>query len=297
MIPNLGETTMRSRLSERRATTHGCTSGRGRLLVLLSGAAIAVTLTACASAEPPAEQPAPSTPATGSVAPRGVSGLIAAAQDGQLQVQSTDAQTTVRYTAGTAFSTTVTVDVSTLQVGDCVVAITDGGELATTITLTEVVDGECGVGGGFPGGGAPPEGGFPEGERPEGMPSGAPGEGGRPEGFPEGAGPRGFGGATVGSVTALATDSVTIETTDPAGEAASVTLSVTGETIVTTTVDGSAADIAVGRCVTAQGEADSTGGYDATSLTLSDPNDDGQCTGVGGMRGGFGQDGPGGGNG
>ena len=64
-------------------------------------------------------------------------------------------------------------------------------------------------------------------------------------------------------------------------------VTITAETTATGTVAATTADIATGLCVTAAGEADDAGGYDATSLALSDADENGECsTGFGGFPGG-----------
>ncbi|WP_353114008.1 hypothetical protein [Microbacterium sp.] len=266
-------------------------AGRSRTAPLLAGAvAAALLLAGCSStqsAEPAATEKTPQADTSQKApTPRGAFGLIAAAQEGQLQVQGRDSQTTVRYTGDTTVRRTVTVDVSALKVGDCVVAIGGPDEAATTITVTEAVDGECP--GGFPGGG----GGFPGGASGGGMPTDRPDRGDLPDGaptdMPEG-GPGGsFGGFTAGAVTAVASGSVTVDAKDAEGKTESTTIVVNGDTAVSATTDSTTAEIAVGLCVTAQGEADDAGGYDATTLTLSRPGDDGECTGMGGFRGALG---------
>ena len=255
---------------------------------LAAGAVVGMlALTACSAASTAASAPEPSSTAApgnggGNGARPGVSGLIAAAQDGQLQVQASDSQTTVRYTADTTVRTTVTEAVSAVQVGQCVFAMAGDDEVVTRITVTDAVDGTCTSG--FPGGGGgtPPAGG--SGNAGRGMPSGMPTD--RPTDMPSGAPSGGFGGTvTAGAVTAVAADSITVDATGQDGKTTSTILTVDADTTVSTTVAGSASDIAEGLCVTAQGTADSSGGYDATSLTLTKPNDSGQCAGG---RGGFG---------
>ncbi|MDT0156220.1 hypothetical protein Q9R19_01135 [Microbacterium sp. ARD32] len=284
---------------------------RSRLALAAAGAATLLTLTACSAASTASDSAPSSTAAPqdaqGARQPSGVSGVIAAAQDGQLQVQTSDAQTTVRYTSETAVRTTVSGTVADLQLGECVLAVGGDDEAATRITVTESVDGECAMagmpGGGAPGGAAPGAGGGtpPEGERPEGMPTGAPGEipAERPEGMPtdrpdggSGEGAQGGfpgGGITIGKVTAVTAEAVSIDALAPdddeAGATTSTELSVNADTTVSRTAEGTTDDIAQGLCVSAQGEADDAGGYDATSLTLSQPGDDGTCSRG---RGGFG---------
>lgn len=274
-------------------TTH---SPRLRTLLVASSMIVAggMLLAGCAStSEEPEETTSteqPSGDEQTAESPAGVSGLIAYAEDGVLQVQSSDEQTTVRYTEETTVTKTVTVDASTIAVGDCVVVVTDEeGTSATSVTVSDAAeDGTCsgglGGGGGFPGGG---DGEMPsgDGERPEGaptdMPSGAP-DGGEGQGG-------GFGQFVSGPVTAVADGSITVESTGfgEDAETTSTEVALTEETTVTGTVDGSTSDIATGLCVTAMGEADDAGGYDATSLALSDADENGECSaGLGGMPGG-----------
>ncbi|MGW8484046.1 hypothetical protein ACWGJP_13025 [Microbacterium sp. NPDC055903] len=259
--------------------------------ILLAGCASATEQNQAASTtQPSTDQQMPQTPA-------GVSGLIAYSEDGLLQVQGDDEQTAVRYTNDTTVTKTVSVDAATIVVGDCVTIVTDeDGTTATSVTVSDAAeDGTCslGFGGGFPGGdGEAPTGGEGDGERQDGAPSGMPTD------APEGAGgaegtPGGFGQFISGAVTAVDEGALTVESTGFGDDAETTTTDVTvsDDTAVTGTVAATTADIATGLCVTARGEADDAGGYDATSLALSDPDDDGECgTGLGG---GF----PGGGNG
>ncbi|MFT4219200.1 MAG: hypothetical protein QM611_01605, partial [Microbacterium sp.] len=151
------------------------------------------------------------------------------------------------------------------------------------------------------GGGSAPEGGGSDGGQPPsggGMPSGAP-DGAAPSGAPDGTAPSGAPGGggqrTVGKVTAVTETSLTVEATAQDDSTSSTEVAIDSDTVVTATVDATADDIEKGLCVTAMGTADETGGYDATSLTLSDPDDEGECsTGSGRPEGG---QGPGGGQG
>ena len=262
--------------------------------VLAAAATAAVLLAGCAGSDSPdaaGARTAPPEPASGDQ-PLGVSGLIAAAQDGVLQVQGDDAQTSVRYTSDTTVSKTVTVDASTISVGDCVLAITgQDADAATTIRVTEASsDGTCAGFPGAPGGGTPHD--APE------MPNGAP-DGPRPSGAPDGARPSdapgpaeggtgAFGALTIGRVTAVTATSLTVEAARLEGAEASSSaatssdVQIDADTVVSATVNGTTADVAVGVCVTATGEADTAGGFDATALVLSDPDEAGSCrTGMG----------------
>ncbi|MFT4259762.1 hypothetical protein [Microbacterium sp.] len=279
--------------------------------ILLAGGA---ALAGCASATADPAPSATAQPDDGAQQPQmpsGVSGLIAYAEDGLLQVQGTDEQTAVRYTDETSITKTVAVEASSIAVGSCVMIVTDeDGTTATSVTVTDAADdGTCalGMGGGFPGGdGGMPSGGdgqmpsggdgqMPSGDgaRPSGaptdMPSGAPDASGDAQGGPGGMGGMGGSGNIVsGAVTAVGDGTLTVKYTgfgDDA-ETTSTDITLTADTTITGTVAATAADIATGLCVTAAGEADDAGGYDATSLALSDADENGECSsGFGGGRG------------
>ncbi|MET0191475.1 MAG: hypothetical protein ABW212_20915 [Pseudonocardia sediminis] len=222
----------------------------------------------------------------------GTTGEIAAVTDALLQVQGDDGQTAVSWDGSTSITQTVAAALSDVTTGTCVGAMTSGDDdaaAATSVTLAAATDGECttGFGGGIPSGDAP-EGrptGAPDGasgdelpEPPEGGPTGAPGDGERPEGG-------GFGGVTAGLVTAVDGSTITVDS-----DGAAATITVDDATTYTTTVAADSAALTFGRCVTAQGEADSSGQVAATSLLVSDAGDAGCSTGFGGG----GQGGPGG---
>lgn len=256
-------------------------------LTACAGAAATTTPDDTASEAETAEQP----PA-GADQARGVSGLVAAASDGLLQVQSTSSdgeseQTAVTYTGETTVTSEITGSLADVTVGSCVTIMTgtEDDAVATTVRITAAVDGACTTG--FGGGGM---GGGPGGDRPEGAPTGAPTDGERPEGAPtdapEGMGDGGFGGITAGLVTAVDGTTITVESTVPdEEEATTTTVTVDDATTYTTTVDADATALAAGVCVTAQGEADESGGFAATSLAVSAAVDGACSTGFGGGRG------------
>ncbi|WEG07713.1 hypothetical protein PU630_10690 [Microbacterium horticulturae] len=267
---------------------------------LAGGAALMIALAGCSGASASADPaPSASSPAQGQpnggdqAGGGGVFGLIAAVDDGTVQVQGDSEQTTVRYTDDTTVRQTSTVKASSIAVGDCVTAITgQDDDTATTVTVTQPADdGTCstgfGGGGGF-GGGARPSGAptdMPQGQA-GGMPTGMPQDGTAPSGAPSGmpsSGQRGgFGGFTTGSVTKASTTSLAVQTTSQDGSTSTKTVTLSSDTTVTATKDATAGAIAEGLCVRATGTADDKGGFDATALTLSDPSDDGTCsTGMG----------------
>jgi hypothetical protein len=232
----------------------------------------------------------------------GATGEIAAVTGKTLQVQNPQTgQVAVTYTGATKITATVTAKASAVQVGSCVnvrsagqqgsAASTTGPVTATSVQVSQPVDGRCGAragGGGF--GGA-------TGTRPTDRPSGAPSGG--PAGGQRGGG---FGGArpVSGLVTALDGSTLTVASVTfgggngnsasagsaPTPSTTPVQVTTTSATTYTRTVAGSGKDLVVGRCVTALGKADDTGAVAATSIA-SEPAVDGQCmSGFGGRRGG-----------
>ncbi|WP_417562076.1 hypothetical protein [Microbacterium sp.] len=278
---------------------------------LAGGAALALTLAACSGTAGAADNSPSSAPSAAAGAPTGaprqpgVSGLIAAMQTDAMQVQGDGEQTTVRYTSSTTVEKTETVAASTIKVGDCVVAISGStGAAATTVSVSQpdssgactggFAGGFAGRGGGFGGNGTPPNGTLPDGTLPNGTrPSGAPADGNLPSGAPRpsrspgGADGRGgFGGFVVGKVTAVTATQLTVST-EARGTASAGprTVAIDSSTKVTTTVAGTTSDLAVGKCVTATGTSDTSGGFDAKALTVSPASSDGTCTtGFGGGR-------------
>lgn len=259
---------------------------RPRPLAAPAAAAVLVLLAACSSGTDSTDDTAGSS-AAGTQAPvtqqggrpggGGTTGEIAAVSDALLQVQGDDGQTAVTWDDATTISQTVTVALADVTVGSCVVAMTSGDDdaaAATSVTISVATDGECaggfGGGGAVPGGEAPPDGAMPD---------------GAPTGSPDGELPAdgGFGAVTAGLVTAVDGSTITVQSGD---DSAASTVTVDDATTYTSTVTADPTAIAVGRCVTVQGEADTSGQVAATALLLSDATDDGCSTGFAGMGGG-----------
>jgi hypothetical protein len=225
----------------------------------------------------------------------GANGLIAAVSPGTLQVQSTDSQTTVTYGRSTRF--TEVVD-ATVVPGDCVVVTgtpVSGNTTALTATSVRVetkVNGSCptatvrGPGGGSGGGQ-----GF-GGQGGNGQQSGSPRA--RPSGAPSG----GFGGRdlafAIGSVTAVAGGTVTVqgvlrEPRTSAGASpqpttpTSLTVTIASGTPVTKTVATTSKAAVVGMCAAAIGKANDRGDVAATSITVSKPDPSNGCRSAGGF--------------
>jgi hypothetical protein len=233
----------------------------------------------------------------------GANGLVAAISGKTLQVQGQSGQTAVTYTGSTSFTAQVTAKVSDVVAGSCVVVmpVQDSGSsssgsadttqtaiTAASVRITPAQNGTCD--GGF--GGA-------RGDRPSGAPSGMPTDlpsgapSGAPSGMPSGRpGGRGMFGA-FGKVLAAADNGFTVMSSAPGGSSGSststtVNVTVTADTTYTATRTATAKALAVGKCVSANGQSDDTGAVTAQRITVSDAVD-GQCTGgFGGFGGGFG---------
>ncbi|MGN6607601.1 MAG: hypothetical protein ACTHMS_11415 [Jatrophihabitans sp.] len=270
---------------------------------LLALAAGVVTACSSSAGSSPSAATAPSTSAAARAGANGfaggrgpaASGLVAAIRGRTLQVQNPQSgQVAVVYTATTSFTRTVTTTITAVTVGACVTAIPPTGTAptatsftATRVTVSPAVDGECGFG--FGGGGrgagrsgAPGDPGVPAGGRPSGVPSFQ-----RPTGFPSGGAARsGFGAIAAGSVTAVAGSTITVAARD-FGSSGTTTKTVTvgPSTVITTTAKATAAALEVGRCITAQGKADTTGTVTATRIAVSDAVNGSCSTGFGFRRG------------
>jgi hypothetical protein len=277
----------------------------------LLGAAAALTLSACGtSGTPTASQsgsPAasPSPGAAGGSSPRAAvrgpaaSGMIAAVSGSTLQVQNAQVgQVAVTWTAATKFTQQVTLSLGSIKAGDCVTAAATAGSptaasfTATAVTVSQAVNGRCFGGFGGFGGGAFPSAGSSARARPR--PSGT-GSFTRPSGAAR------TGAFATGSVVSVSGSTIVVASRSfgfgagaspgaSAGTTTNKTVTLTSATKITTVQSATAAAATVGRCLTAQGKADSTGAVAATSIAVTDPVN-GQCTsgfggfGAGGFRG------------
>lgn len=266
---------------------------RRRFALAVPAAAVAVLLmlTACSSGSADGSTEATSAPAQdqraagrpdGMPGGGGVSGTIAAISGAVLQIQDTDSQTAVAYTADTVITQTVSATLDQVAVGSCILAVAPGSTddataiPTSTVSITQALDGACSRG--F-GGGQMPTG------MPEGMPTDMPTD--LPVGMPTdmptgGAGAAGtFGEFTSGLVTAVAGTTITVQVTGQDDATSRETVEVDADTAFMTSVTTDAAAIAVGLCAAAQGESDDSGQMTATALTLSVAGDDGCAQGVG----------------
>lgn len=251
-------------------------------VTVLTGVAV-LTLAACGGSASGTDTPSSLGVPSQSAAPQfsGANGLIASVSGSTLQVQSQTAQTAVTFSGSTAITATKSVALASVRVGDCVIANgsdADGSLTATTIRISEPVNGECTTGG--------PQGGLPD--RPQGgtPPSGFPGGGTPPSGAPGGQGPGGGAGFTVasGKVTAVSASGLTLSGqlltvgsgASPSPSQGSVTVIAGSDTTVTKEVAATRAALVVGQCARAIGQADAKGTIAATSINVSAPVD-GSC--------------------
>jgi len=256
----------------------------GTTLILAGCATTTTETTTVAAADTPAAQGPQERAASG------VSGEIAYVSDGLLQVQNTESQTAVSYTDDTLISAQVSGSLSDLEVGSCVFVTTDTEDatIATMVTVTATSDGECGIAGGL-GGRAP--GGTPGNAPGNGAaPDGPPADGAAPDGdarttAPERGAPSGAAAFTAGTVSAVDANSFTVASIGQDDATTSTSLTLTDATSVLMTVASDTSALVLGQCVLAQGEADTSGGYAAASLVVSEPGDDG-CSTAAATRGG-----------
>ncbi len=128
------------------------------------------------------------------------------------------------------------------------------------------------------------------------MPNGGslPANGSRPQG--------GFGGGVTGTVTSVSGDTVVVSARVPKQTASSgtstgapkfvkknVRVTLADSTTISHTVDATDSVLVVGTCVSSQGSTDSVGTVTAKTVTASQPDSTGACTGG---FGGFPEGGP-----
>jgi hypothetical protein len=255
----------------------------GRVAVV--GIAGVIALAACSNSSPTSHDPttsalsaSPASPgAQGFGGPRGpaASGTVAAISGTTMQVQNPQSgQVAVMWTSSTKFTHQIATTLAAVKAGDCVTAVAPSGTSfdATAFTASSLVvsTGACTVVAG-PGRSGVPSG-FPSGSRPSGFPSG------RPR----------VGAIASGKVTSIAGNTLVIAARQFRDSGTSnKTVTVTSSTKITTEAATTATSVKVGKCVTAEGKADSTGAVSATQVRITDPVN-GQCDTFGRFGGGGG---------
>jgi DUF4097 and DUF4098 domain-containing protein YvlB len=239
---------------------------RSRIL-MLCGATLLVA--GCGSAATAAtSSPTPSTAGRGAFG-GGVSGQLVQMSGQTLTLSTTSGDVTVTYASTTPITQASTGVSADIIAGTCVAVVgtkdSTGAVTATSVRLTQPVNGACVSGNGIRGGG----GGF--GARPSGAP--------RPSGVPT---PNPNTAIVSGLVTAVNGTSVTVQPTTGAITTVTVPTTVT----VNESQPATASDLAVDDCLLARGAKNSAGVIAATALTIEPATSNGTCTVVG--RGGFG---------
>jgi hypothetical protein len=278
------------------------------LLVLTLGAAVAV-LAACGgggSTKAGGATPSPSTTGAANTngggargafgTPPAASGQIAEIDGNTVQVQSqSSGQVAVDVTSKTTYTQTKAATRADVKAGLCITATapsstaTNGSTPSTTVTattvlLTQPVQGSCARGGGF---GGPRGTGVPTG-RPSDFPTN------RPSDFPSGRASGARTGnlvAASGEVTAVTGSAITVQAQRRTGGSGSpttytATVLVTSATTYLQTGAATQSALVVGLCMSAEGSTASDGTVTATRVMLSPPTN-GSCD-TGFRRGGFG---------
>jgi hypothetical protein len=289
-------------LSHRPPTPSDPWSPRRLTVLAVAGLLAVIALAACGSsksgttsaprpAAAKSSNPSGSRTGGGQNAPA-AAGTVAAVSGATMQVQSQqNGQVAVSWTGSTTFSHTIATSISAVKAGQCVTAIAPSGTsssatafTATTMVVSSAVNGECTAG--FGSGG----------QRPAGVPSAEPGRSGAASGGPSG-GPGGgqppspgtgraaIGSIASGKVLSVNGSSLVIATQSFGGTNStptSKTVTAGSATKITTEATTTSASVKVGKCVSAQGSADSGGTVTATSVRITDPTN-GECaSGFGG---------------
>jgi hypothetical protein len=262
-----------------------------RRVVLLGAAALgaAVALSACSGSSganpPPSSAASPSSSAgAGQGTPNGgpaASGKVAAISGTTMQVQNQQTgQVAVSWSSSTKFRHQIAVALADVKAGDCAAAVAPSGTdssatsfTATTLTISPAVNGSCTGGAAGPGGSGPGSGRF-TGAPPSDFPSGT-----LPSGLPSGVRGRPVAAVAAGKVTSVSGSTLVIAAREfGSGDTSTTnkTVTVDGKTKITTEAATTSKSLKVGKCVTAQGKADSAGTVAATSVRITDPTN-GQC--------------------
>jgi DUF4097 and DUF4098 domain-containing protein YvlB len=198
----------------------------------------------------------------------GASGQLVQINGTTLTLSTTNGDVTVTYASTTPVTQATTGVTADIVSGTCVVVIgtkdAAGAVTASSVRLSQAVNGACAAGNGFGGG-------F------QGRPSGA----ARPSNAPT---PNPNAATVSGLVTSVVGTSVTVKATS----GTITTLTIPTTIPVNETQAASASDLAVDDCLLARGPKSTSGAIAATALTIEPATPNGTCTvvGFGGRRGG-----------
>jgi len=258
---------------------------RRAVFVAAASVAAALVLSACggsSGANPPPSSAASSSSSAGAGqgAPSGgpaAAGKVAAISGTTMQVQNEQTgQVAVSWSASTKFRHQVAVTIADVKAGDCVAAVAPSGTdtsatsfTATTLTISPAVNGSCTGGAAGPGGSGGPGGGRFTGAPPSGFPSGK-----LPSGLPSGVQGRPVAAVAAGKVTSVSGSTLVVAARQfGSGDTSTTnkTVTVDGKTKITAEAATTSKSLKVGKCVTAQGKADSAGTVAATTVRITDP--------------------------
>jgi hypothetical protein len=231
-----------------------------RVIVLVAAAA-GLAVAACGNGAGAAKSSASPSPGRGALARNGASGQLVQINGQTLILTGAGGDVTVTFTTSTTFSRTSSAVLADVVPGICLVATgqkdSAGVLTASTVRLTPKTASGCGAG--------------------QFGPNTAPGAAARPTPSDQpGQPPLAFVGGEVQSGIGT---SITVLT---AG-ASSQTITVPTTANITKTSAASSADLRTGECLRANGQRDSAGEVQATSITISPAGPSGTCaTGIGG---------------
>lgn len=230
-------------------------------IIVLAAVAAGLAVAACGNAAGASKSSTSPSPGRGAQARNGAAGQLVQINGQTLILTGAGGDITVTFTTSTTFSRTSSAVLADIVPGACLFATgqkdSAGVLTATTVRLSPKTGSGCGAGqfGPNPAPGAAP--------RP--TPSDQPGQ--PPMAF------------VSGEVKTAAGTSITVLT---AG-AGSQTITVPTTSNITRTSAASSADMRTGECLRANGQRDSAGAVQATSITISPAGPSGTCaTGIGG---------------
>ncbi|HWF58570.1 MAG TPA: hypothetical protein VG520_09465 [Candidatus Dormibacteraeota bacterium] len=237
-----------------------------RKLMLCAGTLLLAGCGSAASAGTPT--PSPSAGAARGAFGGGATGQLVQINGTTLTLSTTNGDVTVTYASTTPITQATTGVTADIVSGSCVLIIgtkdAAGAVTASSVRLTQAVNGACATGNG---------GGF------TGRPSGAP----RPSNLPT---PNPNAATVSGMVTSVVGESVTVK----AANGTTTTLTVPTTVTVNESQPAAASDLVVDDCLLARGQKGTSGAIAATALTIEPATPNGTCTvvGFGGRRGGGG---------
>jgi hypothetical protein len=239
-------------------------------LVLVTAVAAGLAVAACGNGASAAKSSASPSPRGGAQARNGAAGQLVQINGQTLILTGAAGDITITFTTTTTFSRTSTAVLADVVPGACIVATgqKDSSGMLTAMTVRmspKTASGCAGQLGPNPGAGGSPRPTPPAGASPRPTPSDQPG-----------VAPMAFVSGEVQSSTGT---SITVLTTGSGAQ----TITVPTVATVTKTSNATSADLRLGECLRANGQADAAGLVQATSITIAPAGPSGTCaTGTGG---------------